>query len=155
MSIENIKSIKKNSGFTIVELLIVIVIIGILAAITIVAYNGIQNRAKASAAQSSANVLQKKLEAYNAVKSSYPTGTAAAITTTLSNENESTLANSGIAILAPGSINANNGQKNLKLEVCATGYKISYYDYTAATPGIPATAQIVGGAACGAYVTAS
>ena len=35
-----------SKGFTIVELLIVIVIIGILAAITIVAYTGIQNRAK-------------------------------------------------------------------------------------------------------------
>ena len=33
---------KSKSGFTIVELLIVIVVIGILAAITIVAYNGIQ-----------------------------------------------------------------------------------------------------------------
>lgn len=33
-------------GFTIVELLIVIVVIGILAAITIVSYNGIQGRAK-------------------------------------------------------------------------------------------------------------
>lgn len=32
------------SGFTIVELLIVVVVIAILAAITIVAYNGIQNR---------------------------------------------------------------------------------------------------------------
>ena len=31
----------KNKGFTIVELLIVIVVIGILASITIVAYNGI------------------------------------------------------------------------------------------------------------------
>lgn len=39
----------KQKGFTIVELLIVIVVIAILAAITIVAYNGIQNRAKASA----------------------------------------------------------------------------------------------------------
>lgn len=39
----------KNSGFTIVELLIVIVVIGILAAITIVAYNGVQDRAKSSA----------------------------------------------------------------------------------------------------------
>lgn len=38
---------KKNGfGFTIVELLIVIVIIGILAAITIVSYNGIQDRAR-------------------------------------------------------------------------------------------------------------
>ncbi len=35
----------KQKGFTIVELLIVIVVIGILAAITIAAFNGIQNRA--------------------------------------------------------------------------------------------------------------
>lgn len=37
---------KSKSGFTIVELLIVIVVIGILAAITIVAYSGIQERAR-------------------------------------------------------------------------------------------------------------
>ena len=36
----------RQTGFTIVELLIVIVVIGILAAITIVAYNGIQTRAQ-------------------------------------------------------------------------------------------------------------
>lgn len=41
-----------SSGFTIVELLIVVVVIAILAAITIVAYNGIQERARASAVQS-------------------------------------------------------------------------------------------------------
>ena len=40
--------IKKAHGFTIVELLIVIVVIAILAAISIVAYTGIQDRAKAS-----------------------------------------------------------------------------------------------------------
>lgn len=40
----------KRHGFTIVELLIVIVIIGILAAITIVAYNGISERARLAAA---------------------------------------------------------------------------------------------------------
>jgi prepilin-type N-terminal cleavage/methylation domain-containing protein len=40
---------KYSHGFTIVELLIVIVVIGILAAITIVAYNGIQDRARTSA----------------------------------------------------------------------------------------------------------
>lgn len=39
----------KNAGFTIVELLIVIVVIGILAAITIVSFNGVQNRAKDTA----------------------------------------------------------------------------------------------------------
>ena len=42
------------TGFTIVELLIVIVVIAILAAITIVSYNGITLRAKESAAQTGA-----------------------------------------------------------------------------------------------------
>ena len=42
----------ERRGFTIVELLIVIVVIAILAAITIVAYNGIQNQAKSAALRS-------------------------------------------------------------------------------------------------------
>lgn len=43
---------KNKNGFTIVELLIVIVVIGILAAITLVAYNGIQARANDTAIKS-------------------------------------------------------------------------------------------------------
>ena len=61
-----------SRGFTIVELLIVIVVIAILAAITIVAYNGIQNRAKTTSAQSAAVNAEKKAEAYNAENNSYP-----------------------------------------------------------------------------------
>jgi len=52
---------RTKSGFTIVELLIVIVIIGILATITIVAYNGIQERARASAATSALTQAIKKI----------------------------------------------------------------------------------------------
>lgn len=37
---------KRQTGFTIVELLIVIVVIGILAALTVVAFNGVQERAR-------------------------------------------------------------------------------------------------------------
>jgi prepilin-type N-terminal cleavage/methylation domain-containing protein len=42
---------QKTDGFTIVELLIVVVVIAILAAITIVSYNGIQARANDAAAK--------------------------------------------------------------------------------------------------------
>jgi len=49
-------------GFTIVELLIVIVVIAILAAITIVSYNGIQRRAIISTLQSELSSSAKKLE---------------------------------------------------------------------------------------------
>ena len=60
-------------GFTLVELLIVIVVIAILAAISIVAYNGVQNRGKAAAAQSLASQVAKKAEAWNTVEGTYPT----------------------------------------------------------------------------------
>lgn len=55
---------KSKSGFTIVELLIVIVVIAVLAAITIVAYNGIQERARASSVASALNQANKKLALY-------------------------------------------------------------------------------------------
>jgi prepilin-type N-terminal cleavage/methylation domain-containing protein len=62
----------QHTGFTIVELLIVIVVISILAAISVVAYNGIQDRAKKSKIQSEISVLAKQVEAYNATNGSYP-----------------------------------------------------------------------------------
>ena len=67
---------RKNSytarAFTIVELLIVIVIIGVLAAITIVSYSGITKRAGESAIQSDLANASKKLKLYQVDHGAYP-----------------------------------------------------------------------------------
>lgn len=64
----NIFQSKKDAqiGFTIVELLIVIVVIGILAAITIVAYNGIQSRARETSLRSDLTNIAKQIELFHA-----------------------------------------------------------------------------------------
>lgn len=59
-------------GFTIVELLIVIVVIGILAVIAIVAYNGVQQRARDSMRTSDVTAVEKALELYKVDNGSYP-----------------------------------------------------------------------------------
>lgn len=64
---------KTTSGFTIVELLIVIVVIAILATISIVAYNGIQERAKNVKTVSVVTQWVKALQMYKADNGSYPT----------------------------------------------------------------------------------
>lgn len=67
-----LKKVEKQTGFTIVELLIVVVVIAILAAITIVSYNGIQNRAYDSAVQSDIKNFAKIIEMRNGEFSVYP-----------------------------------------------------------------------------------
>jgi general secretion pathway protein G len=66
------KQWSKQDGFTIVELLIVIVVIGILAAITIVAYNGIQQRAVVASLTSDLVNASNKLKLYQVDNSGYP-----------------------------------------------------------------------------------
>ncbi len=53
---------RSNYGFTIVELLIVVVVIGILASITIVAFQGMNARAQKAAVESESAQLAKELK---------------------------------------------------------------------------------------------
>lgn len=68
---------KTHKGFTIVELLVVVVVIGILAAIVTVAYNGIQQQARVSVAKSDLAAISKQVEVYQLDNFIYPTSAGA------------------------------------------------------------------------------
>ncbi len=63
---------KRQSGFTIVELLIVIVIIGILATLVIVTFTGTQKKARDSQRQTDINAVNSHLATYYAEEGHYP-----------------------------------------------------------------------------------
>ena len=63
---------RSHYGFTIVELLIVIVVIAILATITVSAFNGIQARADTASRLSEQKAWQKHFEAYYATYGKFP-----------------------------------------------------------------------------------
>lgn len=64
----------RNSGFTIIELIVCVVIIVILVAISVVAYAGISNKAVHSSLQSDLTLAADKLKLYHVDHGSYPTG---------------------------------------------------------------------------------
>jgi type II secretory pathway pseudopilin PulG len=64
--------LQKRAGFTIIELLIIVVVIGILAAITIASFNGVQNRSKNVRAHVQARQAANVLKSYYTVFGTYP-----------------------------------------------------------------------------------
>lgn len=155
MTLSNIKKMKSEKGFTLVELLIVIVVIAILAAIVIVAYNGIQNRAKTQSGKAAASNMQKKIEAYNAATGAYPTATTAAtFNTQLNAQTESALGS-----LVAGAPGTTNYSTTVQVERCSApangGFRLGWYDF--GSGGVVADAEkiviLTGGTACTAWGT--
>lgn len=70
------RQMKNDEGFTLVELLIVIVILGILAAVVVVAVSGISDRGQASACKTDGSSLRTAQEAYWAKTGTYGNETA-------------------------------------------------------------------------------
>lgn len=122
------QTLHKKAGFTIVELLIVIVVIAILAAISIVAYNGIQNRARASSASSALNQASKRLAIFAIDNSdSYPSTSEAFFT-------EIGASSSGVKDDITYQYSVNNSVSPKTYCVTATTGSISYTTTQSSTP---------------------
>ena len=74
--LNSLPKVGSSRGFTIVELLIVIVIIAILAAITIVSFNGLQVRARDNMRTDITSKIKRALEVYKIDNGRYPGATA-------------------------------------------------------------------------------
>lgn len=126
-------------GFTIVELLIVIVVIAILAAITVVAYTGIQRSATASAVQSSLSQAAKKAMTY-ALKNGnqYPdtlaeVGITDSDSVTYQYSNDTSITPGRFAITATGNYDISyyvSSSNNAPKEGIAPGHNLVVWDET-------------------------
>lgn len=66
----------KQTGFTVIELIVVIAVIGILAAITIVAYSSIQNNGNEASVKSDLSSFSKKLDIFYGDNARFPANAA-------------------------------------------------------------------------------
>jgi general secretion pathway protein G len=123
---------KNNRGFTIVELLIVIVVIGILAALVITTFNGIQQKGRDTERQTDIKALHGQLEAYYAQNGNYPT------LTNLNDRADTGFVRTNLKGLDEGAfVDPNNKSTDKDLKATATA---NFYTYVATPTGCDNTA---------------
>lgn len=118
----------KQQGFTIVELLVVIVVIGILAAITVVSYTGITTKANTAANQQNASSVQSAVATKFAESSAYPAwATDSATTLTAINAGVSKVPATIVLQVTTATAGSNIGY----VVTTGPGVCVSYWDYSA------------------------
>lgn len=127
---------KTSSGFTLVELIIVIVVIAILASITIVSYNGVTQRANIARAQTTLKQAQQYIELHQIEHNEYPDNLSGS---SISSDVmyfkvdpgycASMQANDETYVISPGSAPA--------IGMCQTGNNVNYVLGATATPANP------------------
>lgn len=104
-----------NHGFTIVELVVVIIVVAILAAVTVVSYNGVTRRANESATAVTASEALRKISTYGVTNGSRPPATLADIGLTNKDGKEyqyTTSANGGYCVTVTQNNSASYVAKN-------------------------------------------
>jgi prepilin-type N-terminal cleavage/methylation domain-containing protein len=78
--LQRLRAMRTNeSGFTLVELLIVIVILGILTGIVVFAVGGFSDRGQSAACKTDRKTIEVAVEAYRAKVGNYPTAGSSAL----------------------------------------------------------------------------
>jgi general secretion pathway protein G len=127
--------ISKQRGFTIIELLIVIIVIGILATLVITTFSGIQRNARNRTREADLNALHSQLEYYYGQNGRYPT---------LANVNDATWRSSNLQGLDSAALQDPQGSAQTLVAAPAAG---SYaYDIT------PDNCDNAGTADCTSYI---
>lgn len=127
-----VRNTRPEIGFTIVEMLVVIAVIGLLAAITIVSYSGVQNKARTASALTNAQEVQNKSELYAADIGNgvFPTnGTALESISTA----EAASLSPAVKALLGTTVPSSTAPTALIYQQCtSSGARIGYWDRTAA-----------------------
>ena len=121
-----------SKGFTIIELLIVIVIIGILVAITAVSYTGVTNGANTADAQTKARAVVQYATACQATTGTFP---AIATGTIVCSQSTGLEMPSGITLIATA---PSAGQQKTHLQYTTSGSTVTvgYWDSAKSPAGI-------------------
>ena len=112
MNNDIIQNEKKDRGFTLVELLIVIVILGILATVTVFAVRGMTDKAKTNTCAADRKAMEVAVEAFYADRGAYPASGGALVPDFLRAPSPNFSTNGLGAVPPNGSVTAIAGNAN-------------------------------------------